>query len=109
LAALSGCSFVFGTPASHGWPSSNPDDYAYVTGPTCHVYRKTTHVDAIVTLVGTVVSITGLVLRADDAAIGAPLAVVGATVALPFFASDVVGSIGRSRCHRWGREIPLGP
>lgn len=109
ITVASGCSFALGTPASYGLPSSNPDDYAYTTGPTCHIYEKTAHVDLIVALVSSAVSVTGIVLRTEENALGTRLAVAGGALAVPFLASGVAGSVGRSRCHRWGRELPLSP
>ena len=106
LLAVAGCSFSYGKPSSHGWPSSNPDDYASRKTLPCDVYRTTTPVDLLVTIVSSAVALTGRYL-VDETGAG-PMEIGGAALAIPFLLSTVTGFVGQTRCLRWGRSFPFG-
>lgn len=106
---ISGCSLGFGKPATLGWPSGDPDDYGYQQSYNCHVYDKTVSIDMVIAIAGTAIALTGLMLREDGREIGRPIAIGAGVVTAPFLFSGIAGALGRSRCHRWGREIPLMP
>lgn len=106
---ISGCSLILGKPATLGWPSGDPDDYAYQQSYNCYVYDKTVPIDMVIAIAGTAIAITGLILRDDGREIGKPIAIGAGVVTAPFIFSSIAGGLGRSRCYRWAREIPLMP
>ncbi len=105
--AASGCSLILGKPATLGWPSGDPDDYGYNQSYNCYVYDKTTPVDMVMTIAGTAIAGMGWALRQDGRAIGKPIEIGASAVTAPFLFSAIAGGLGRSRCYRWAREIPL--
>jgi hypothetical protein len=100
-----GCSFTEGRPASHGWPSGDPDNYTYTFDPPCRIYAAAARVDTLGTLAASAVAILGFALRSDDIPGGSMLAIVGTGAGIPLLASTVAGMVGQSRCERWSQEV----
>jgi hypothetical protein len=96
-----GCSLNLGTPATLGWPSSDPADYAYWQGHNCHVYEKTVAIDMAIAIAGIAITAASILRDSENLTIGA------GAVTTPFVVSAIAGQLGRSRCNRWAEFVPL--